>query len=931
MPQKSLLAAYYFIHKEDFPAYSRNCKNIDRVVPCADFPALGEVSVKRVIHTLILTKMVIMTGCGDVFRDVPVSLDGSWLLFRNYDIPELSYIYPEDGEEGVELNRSVVVAFTKEMDFNRDESGIITLTCEETGVTVPGEVLTSGNRAVVFRPVNPLDEMSSYRVTVNRNLADFDGNLIPIAGMNWRFGTGAYMDTEHPYVTFRRPGENSAGIPLDTVISAEFSEAVNPAVIIGDNVMLRNGLLDVSAAVEYDKDQCGITIKPDYPLSRDTMYTVVLMNMEDLAGNCAGGAITWDFTTEEGPPVPEITTRYPGSGDSNVGVDDFIIVAFTRDMNFSAMDGTFELEDIYGNVVEGFTRPYGNRMLIFTPSRRLNFNRLYTVRITRDFADLDGQTLPVSGHTWSFTTSRNRDMAPPEIRGRFPEDRATVKAENALVRIYFNEQIDPFTVNGTTVIVREEGFDLPGSYHYSVDDRMVSFEPHHGFRDNTPYTVDVSGITDMSGNIMEGGSSWGFNTAVREEPGVTEYQLVEPEETDPGRYSFHDPPRPLADNFGNLLTNGVDFVYGEPLTGDYNIVDTGIHGPLDTVNGRYFRIVHNGASILDLGLTPVAWDLSTTASPPGDSFYVDPVRGEFILPRPSYWSRMDSEENMGAHADICEGKPFISKTVDKSEDVVNGRISDVADIFENGKFGSAYTQRSYSSSNIKTHSANTERKYEIIQDIKEYKDFCHGSISLWINSKIINIRPMGTETSIEGHWFFKFDNNLKFHLYYNTDGYLWGEILINGMSILKERIDFVIGEWHHIYIVWGDLSDNSTIKLYFDNQEVIRSSYSLPDEMDSIKDVTIGIKSITNATGSLICHQGICGFLNASITLYHRTDNIKLFNHVCSEYPNWEYMSGYGNEKAVHPVFIESEYQPVLIKNDENDEIIKGVGFFIIE
>ncbi|MCP4135490.1 MAG: hypothetical protein GY754_31265 [bacterium] len=113
-------------------------------------------------------------------------------------------------------------------------------------------------------------------------------------------------------------------------------------------------------------------------------------------------------------------------------------------------------------------------------------------------------------------------------------------------------------------------------------------------------------------------------------------QLEAPSNYAYGAGTFGNPAVHLKNENGEALTEGTDCVYGSPLnSGDYNIYDNGYDGDFET--GRYFRIVENKDNITnELGLTPVAMDLSTDISPSREYVYIDPVQGKFVMPRPAY-------------------------------------------------------------------------------------------------------------------------------------------------------------------------------------------------------------------------------------------------------------------------------------------------------
>ena len=105
-------------------------------------------------------------------------------------------------------------------------------------------------------------------------------------------------DTTAPSVTARVPGVNATGIALGTTVSATFSEPVNGA---GVQVQV-TGSSAVAGATSYDSGSRTVTFTPTQALEPNTVHTVNLAGVADLAGN-AMAPTSWSFTTT-GPPPP---------------------------------------------------------------------------------------------------------------------------------------------------------------------------------------------------------------------------------------------------------------------------------------------------------------------------------------------------------------------------------------------------------------------------------------------------------------------------------------------------------------------------------------------------------------------------------------------------------------------------------------------------
>lgn len=103
--------------------------------------------------------------------------------------------------------------------------------------------------------------------------------------------------------------------------------------------------------------------------------------------------------------APEVTSTSPASGDMDVPTSSTISAAFSEDMDSSTInDNSFMV-----NIGDSLSTP-GNISLsnsntaIFTPDTELEANTEYTVTLTTQIQDLNGNNLD-EDYQWSFTTA----------------------------------------------------------------------------------------------------------------------------------------------------------------------------------------------------------------------------------------------------------------------------------------------------------------------------------------------------------------------------------------------------------------------------------------------------------------------------------------------------------------------------------------------
>jgi hypothetical protein len=334
----------------------------------------------------------------------------------------------------------------------------------------------------------------------------------------------------------------------------------------------------------------------------------------------------------------------------------------------------------------------------------------------------------------------------------------------------------------------------------------------------------------------------------------------------------------IVNHLGIPLSDGYMFQYGYTLNGTlnspYNIWDAGVSGPfgMDQTNryvAKYLRVVYNGCNIADpcgLSLIPMAKNLSAgMISPPSNQIYIDPIRGEFVLPRPSYWSRCESADNI-INAEIKEGTPEYS-----NENSIQNQFT--------AKFGSGFIAVGSNTS------AYIEKDAYIYPEGINYSGSGSGTASFWINF-IRNETP----TDVQVRFAFsgasaKHNETTGIYVVFisnpGTSGSIW--FMENGS--LKTYYNKVFSGWMHVYIVWdnnGGLSGGKYMKVFLNGTEGLSR-----DESFAITEQFIGLSAYVNNAGN--CYAAI--------------DNIKIWKHVVSEDPSWEYNNGDGIEDAMHSIY----------------------------
>jgi hypothetical protein len=224
-----------------------------------------------------------------------------------------------------------------------------------------------------------------------------------------------------PTVTSVAPPSGSAGVCPNTVVTATFSEAMNPATIntttFTVTAILQAGTppVAVTGVVTYAASSNTATFSPSSALALDTVYTATITTGAlDAYGIALTSNFVWSFTTGDttclaGPPT--VTSVNPPSGASGICPNTVVVATFSEAMNPSTINTTtFTLTGILTAgtppvaVAGAVTYDVASHVATFTPTDTLALNIVYTATITTGAQDLNGNPL-AADYMWSFTTS----------------------------------------------------------------------------------------------------------------------------------------------------------------------------------------------------------------------------------------------------------------------------------------------------------------------------------------------------------------------------------------------------------------------------------------------------------------------------------------------------------------------------------------------
>ncbi len=434
--------------------------------------------------------------------------------------PAVIATVPANGATGVPITQVLSATFNEAMKCATLASPASAFTLTGPGVTaVAGTVGCAGSTAT-FTPTADLAVNTVYSATITTGAQDLAGT--PLAGNYvWTFRTAPAAPTT-PTVISTVPNNGAVGVPINQVLSATFSLAMNPATINAATFTLSSpGAVSVTGVVTYVPAGSIAIFKPAANLLPNTLYTATITTgATDLAGTALAQNYVWTFTTGAVPVVvpPTVISTIPINGATGVSLNQIVSATFSNAMNPATINsGTFTLTGPGNTAVSGLVAyaAIGNT-LTFTPTANLAPNTLFTATITTGAQNLQGTAL-AANYVWTFTTGAAAATNPPELVSTVPANAAMGVPLNQAVSATFSEAMNPLTITTATFqLAGPGGVTVAGTVSYNAIAFIATFTPTLPLTASSTYTAMVTnGATDLTGNALGNTGApnpWSFTT-----------------------------------------------------------------------------------------------------------------------------------------------------------------------------------------------------------------------------------------------------------------------------------------------------------------------------------------------------------------------------------------------------------------------------------
>lgn len=437
--------------------------------------------------------------------------------------PEVSFTNPAHGATGVASNTILCAAFSEEMDPLTISSATFTL--REGKSTLTGTVVYVGVTAC-FDPAMDLATASTFTAMISSDVTDLAGNAMA-DDFEWSFTTGLATDTTAPQVNYTVPLNEALNVAFNALISAIFTESMDPLTISTATFTLMDGTNAVSGTVIYIGVTATFYITEN--LDADTTYTATITEgARDLAGVPMAADYIWSFTT--GPVAdieePRVTSTVPIDDATSVTFDGSITAVFSEAMDpLTITTANFTVQQLDTRVIGTVT--YSGVTATFNPNVSLLADTTYSATITTAAQDLAGNSL-VRDYVWNFSTGATPDTTSPWVISSIPADDETSVVLDTGVSVTFNEAMDPQTITTATFSLMDGTTRVSGVVTQIGPTAL--FIATRDLNAETEYIGLITiGARDLAGNALEDAYVWSFTTGLAPDETPPTVILTSPE------------------------------------------------------------------------------------------------------------------------------------------------------------------------------------------------------------------------------------------------------------------------------------------------------------------------------------------------------------------------------------------------------------------
>jgi len=423
-------------------------------------------------------------------------------------------VNPFPSATNVPLNTVIQVEYDQPLLAGTVNNSNITLYQYSTGTYLTPTVTLVGTQVINIATTSPLVSGSQYQVYVSPNSAVTNVDGLTVQPYAFNFTAGTATDTVAPTIVYLAPPNAAVNIGTHAAVSVSFNKSINPVSVTGTAIQLTGGsVTEVPSSISFTPDYTRTMIVPQAPLPSSTTMTITISGVTSQAGVAVVSQNT-TFTTQAGADfnVPYVVNSSVSTGQT-VGTNAIFAMQFNKPMDPGSATGenagNVYIYDNTAGVYVAFTASFSADLttIFLKPTANLAASHevsMYSANVT----DLSGN--PAQGFGVTFFTGTGTETTGPAVKQVSPPSGLTGVGINAPVQILFSEPIDAASLAGVTL--KQGGTVVPISMSEFDGDQGVQLLPLLPLATSTTYTINVTGVLDITGNAQTSFPSQSFTT-----------------------------------------------------------------------------------------------------------------------------------------------------------------------------------------------------------------------------------------------------------------------------------------------------------------------------------------------------------------------------------------------------------------------------------
>ena len=408
---------------------------------------------------------------------------------------------PLNNATDVVLGKMVTATFNTPMDPLTLNATTFTL---KQGTTPVVGIISYFGSTVSFSHTTAFLPNTVYTATITSGAKNLAGTPMA-ADYIWTFTTAAAA--AGPTVIMTDPANLATGVVLTKMVTATFSETMDPLTLTAATFTLKQGTTPVVGIISY----FGSTVSFSHSIAflPNTVYTATITNgAKNVAGTAMAADYVWTFTTAAAAAAPTVILTDPLNLATGVILTKMVIATFSEPMDpLTLTAATFTLKQ--GTTPVAGLISYFGSTVSFSHTIAFLPNTVYTATITTGAKNVGGIAM-ATDYVWTFTTAA--PAAAPTVILTDPLNLATGVILTKMVTATFNEPMDPLTLTAATFTIKQGTTPVSGIIAYFGS--TVSFSHTTPFLPNTVYTATITtGAKNVAGIPLAADYVWAFTTA----------------------------------------------------------------------------------------------------------------------------------------------------------------------------------------------------------------------------------------------------------------------------------------------------------------------------------------------------------------------------------------------------------------------------------